>query len=314
MKIVILDGDTISPAKWEFDQFEEFGEVTVYSRTPDELVAERIGNAEFVCTDGSKINKEVIDQCPNLKWIGVIATGYDNVDVKYAKQMGITVSNAPAYATQAVSQHSFALLFCLCHHLKRYSEAVCDGRWSDSYWEYPIIELKDKTIGIFGFGEIAKNSAKIAEALGLNVLICASHTDPLFETQSIHFATQETLFEKADIISLHCPLNNHNIGLINSESIDRMKDGVIIINTARGALINEHDLRDALINGKVAGAGLDVLVEEPPTKSNALIGLNNCIITPHVGWNSLNARERLVEITIENLRAYLEGKPINCIG
>lgn len=314
MKIVILDGDTISPGIWKYDRLEEFGEVIAYRRTSCGLVAERIGDAELVCTDSSKIDKEVLDRCTGLKWIGVMATGYDKVDVKYAREKGITVCNAPAYATQTVSQHSFALLFHLCHHLKAYSEAVREGRWNASFWEYPIMELKGKTMGIFGFGEIAKNSAKIAEALGMNVLICTEHPDSSFETPGIHFAGKAGVFEKADIINLHCPLREDNRGFVNRESIARMKDGVIIINTARGALINENDLAEALTSGKVAGAGLDVLSEEPAVESNPLTGLRNCIVTPHIGWNSREAGERLIEITINNLRAYLRGEPINCVN
>lgn len=314
MKVVILDGDTISPGIWKYDRFEEFGEVTAYRSTPRELVAERIGGAELVCTDGSIIDKEILDRCTGLKWIGIMATGYDKVDVKYAKEKGIIVCNSPAYATQPVSQHSFALLFHLCHHLEAYTEAVREGRWSVSFWEYPIMELKGKTMGIFGFGEIAKNSAKIAEALGMNVLICTEHPDPSFETPNVRFDGKAGVFEKADIINLHCPLREDNRGFINRESIAHMKDGVIIINTARGALINEQDLAEALASGKVAGAGLDVLANEPAAENNPLTGLRNCIITPHIGWNSREARERLTEIMIDNLRAYLKGEPINCVN
>ncbi|MDD2189707.1 MAG: D-2-hydroxyacid dehydrogenase [Eubacteriales bacterium] len=314
MKIVILDGDTISPGIWKYDQFEEFGEVTAYRSTPPELVAERIGDAEFVCTDGSQIDKEVLDKCTCLKWIGVVATGYDKVDAAYAREKGIVVCNAPAYATQSVSQHSFALLFHLCHHLKAYSEAVREGRWNAFFWEYPIIELKGKTMGIFGFGEIAKNSAKIAGALGMNVLISTGHPDFSFETPNIKFAEKADVLEKADIINLHCPLREDNFRFINRDSIARMKDGVILINTARGALINEDDLAEALTNGKVAAAGLDVLSEEPSTGDNPLIGLNNCIVTPHIGYNSAEAREKLIEITINNLKGFLRGEFLNRVN
>lgn len=318
MKIVILDADTISPGVLKYDEFEKYGEVIAYKSTPKELVAERIGDAKYVCTDGSFIGKEVMDQCTRLKWIGVMATGYDRVDVDYAKQKGIVVCNAPAYASQVVSQHAFSLLFFLCNHLKEYSEAVYEGNWITSpnfaYWKYPIMELYGKTIGIFGFGGIAKHSAKIAEAFGLNVLMNANHTDKSYETSKIQFAERDTLFKKADIVFLHCPLNESNRNLINKESIALMKDGVIIINTARGALINENDLANALITGKVAGVGLDVLAEESPVIHNQLIGMKNCIITPHIAWNSQEARERLVEITINNLSAFLRGDLLNCVN
>lgn len=314
MKIVILDGDSISPGVWKIDRFDEFGTVIAYGRTPDEMAAERIGDAEMAVTDGTKIGREVLDRCGGLKWIGILATGYDNVDVKYAGEKGITVCNSPGYATQSVSQHSFALLFHLCHHLKAYSGEVLEGRWNTSFWDYPIMELKGKTMGIFGFGEIAKTSAKIAEALGINILISSGHADPSFETQGIRFAGKEEIFEKADIINLHCPLREDNTGFINRDSISRMKDGVIIINTARGALVNEKDLAEALTSGKVAGAGLDVLAEEPAADSNPLPGVKNCIITPHIGWNSREARERVVEITVNNLKAYLRGELINCVN
>lgn len=314
MKIVILDGETISPGLGKYDQFAAFGEVIAYGSTPNPLVAERIGDAAFVCTDGSKIDSTVIDQCPELKWIGVMATGYDRVDVNYARAKGITVCNAPAYATSSVSQHAFALLFSLCHHLPTYSAAVGEGKWKDSFWKYPIVELQGKTMGIFGFGEIAKRSAKIAEALGLTVLICTDHPDQSFTTPAIRFAGKEDLFAQADIINLHCPLRHENRGFIDQEAFAKMKDGVIIINTARGALINENDLAEALASGKVSGAGLDVLAEEPAAKNNPLIGRPNCIITPHIGWNSQEARERLIETTIENLKAYLTGGRRNCVN
>lgn len=314
MKIVILDGDTISPGSWENDWFDEFGEVIAYPRTPDEMTAERIGGAEFVCTDSTKIGREVLDRCAGLKWIGIMATGYDRVDVNYAREKGITVCNCPAYATHPVSQHAFALLLHLCDHLKAYSDEVTEGRWSSALREYPIIELKDKTMGIFGFGEIAKNSAKIAEAFGMNVLVSTKHPDSSFESPGIRFAGKDAIFERSDIINLHCPLRNDNLGFINRESIGRMKDGVIIINTARGALINEKDLAEALQSGKVAAAGLDVLTKEPAGSGNPLTELKNCIITPHIGWNSEEARKRLLEITIANLKAYLKGKPINRVN
>ncbi|HWQ77360.1 MAG TPA: D-2-hydroxyacid dehydrogenase [Anaerovoracaceae bacterium] len=314
MKIVILDGDSISPGIWKNDRFDEFGEVTAYGRTPDEVAAARIGDAELAVTDGTKIGRETLDRCTNLKWIGVLATGYDNVDVKYAREKGIAVCNSPGYATQSVAQHSFALLFHLCHHLSTYSEEVLAGMWSTSFWSYPIIELKGKTMGIFGFGDIARTSAKIAEALGLNVLISTGHPDCSLETPAVRFAEKDEVFEEADIINLHCPLREDNAGFINRDSIAKMKDGVILINTARGALINETDLAEALKSGKVAGAGLDVLAAEPAVSGNPLVGLKNCIITPHIGWNSKEARDRVLEITVNNLRAFLKGKLLNCVN
>jgi len=314
MRIVILDGDIICPGVWSNHSFDEFGEVIVYGRTPDEQVAERIGGAELVVTESAKIGKEVLDRCTGLKWIGVLGTGYDHVDVKYAGEKGITVCNCPGYSTQSVAQHSFALLFSLCHHLSKFSEEVLAGRWSAASRDYPIIELKGKTMGIFGFGDIAKTSAKIAEALGLSVLICTGHPDASFETETIRFAGRDEVFEKADIISLHCPLREDNAGFINRESIARMKDGVILINTARGRLINEQDLAEALKSGKVAGAGLDVLAAEPADPGNPLIGLKNCIITPHIAWNSNEARKKVVEITVDNLRAFLRGERLNRVN
>lgn len=314
MKLVILDGDTISPGVWKYDQFNIFGEVIAYRRTSAELVAERIGDAELVCADSSIIDREVIDKCNKLRWIGIMATGYDRVDVKYAREKGITVCNAPLYATETVSQHAFALLFYLCHHLNTYGEVVRNGKWQTSFWAYPIIELKEKTMGIFGFGGIAKHSAKLAEALGMTVLICTSHPDRSFVTSNIRFARKEELFEQADIINLHCPLREDNVGFIDGEAIASMKDGVIIINTARGALINEEDLAEALKNGKVASAGLDVLAEEPAVEHHPLVGMENCMITPHIGWNSKEARERLLEITLSNLKAYLKGQRLNCVN
>jgi glycerate dehydrogenase len=314
MKIVILDGDCISPGVWKNDRFDEFGEVIVYGRTPDELAAEYIGDAELAVTDGTKIGRETLDRCTNLKWIGELGTGYDNVDVKYARKKGVAVCNCPGYATRSVSQHSFALLFHLCHHLSFYHEEVLAGRWNARFWDYPIMEFPGKTMGIFGFGDIAKTSAKTAEALGLSVLISTGHPDPSFETPGIHFAGKDEIFEKADIINLHCPLREDNAGFINRDSIAKMKNGVILINTGRGGLINEKDLAEALISGKVAGVGLDVLATEPSTDGNPLPGLKNCIITPHIGWNSKEVREKIVDITVNNLRAFLKGEALNRVN
>jgi glycerate dehydrogenase len=314
MKIVILDGDTVGADARESSRFAEFGEVTVYDRTPDGLAAKRIGGAEFALTDGTKIDRETLDRCPNLKWIGVLGTGYDSVDVKYARGKGIPVCNVPGYATQSVAEHSFALLFHLCHHLSTYSEEVPAGRRSASFRDYSILKLRGKTIGIFGFGDIAKASVKIAEALDMNVLISTRHPDPSFETGGVRFAGKDEIYETADVISLHCPLRDDNAGFINRDSIAKMKNGVILINTARGALVNEQDLADALKSGKVAGAGLDVLAAEPAAPGNPLMGLKNCVITPHIGWYSKEAKARLIEITVNNLRSFLSGELLNCVN
>lgn len=318
MKIVILDGYTINPGDLSWSELEKHGELTVYERTPGELIASRIGNAEIVMTSKCVLSAEVLSQCPNLKYIGILATGINMVDLAYATGRGIHITNIPAYSTDSVVQFTFALLLEICNQAGLHNEAVHSGKWQSSedfcFRLTPQIELAGKTLGIVGFGNIGKRVVKMAEAFGMKVLIASSYPDPAFETNAISFTSLGELLASSDIVSLHCPLTEDNRGFINRDTIAKMKDGVVLLNTSRGPLINEEDLAQALKSGKVYAAGLDVLSVEPPDKSNPLIGLSNCIITPHIAWITRESRVRLIETAVSNLESWLAGKPVNCVN
>lgn len=306
MKIVVLDGYTVNPNKDGWDELKEAGEVVAYDRTKPEEIIPRIKDADYIFTDKCIIDRHVIDSCPHLKWIGVLATGYNIVDTVYAKEKGIPVANVPAYSTMAVAQHTFALLLQICHHIREHADSVTAGKWQHCpdfcYWDYPLKDLAGKTMGIFGFGNIGRRVARIAEAFGMKVLISSNYPDPDFTNESIRFVKdQDEIFAGADVISLHCPLTEKNEGLINAQNIAKMKDGVILLNTARGKLVREQELADALKSGKVGAAGIDVLAEEPPVNGSPLIGLENCVLTPHIAWSSEAARRELYEVACSNL-------------
>lgn len=319
MKIVILDGYTENPGDLSWEAMAELGELVVYDRTPADLVVERIGDAEIIFSNKTVISEEIMEQCPNIRFIGVLATGYNVIDIKAAKQRGIVVSNIPAYGTEAVSQFTIALLLELCHHIGAHSDSVKRGDWTNCedfcYWNYPLIELAGKAIGIIGFGKIGRGTAKIAQALGMEVL--AYNPSPIPEEQrsgGTRQVTLEELLSSADVISLHCPLFPDTQGIINKDTISKMKDGVLIINDSRGPLIVEEDLRDALISGKVAGAAVDVVSAEPIRRDNPLLDAPNIIITPHIAWAPKEARQRLMNIAVDNLKAFLKGTPINRVS
>lgn len=318
MKIVILDGYTINPGDLSWSRLEQYGDLRVFERTPQELVPSRIGDADVVFASKCLLTAEVLSQCPNVRWIGVLATGYNMVDLAYASSHNIPVTNIPVYSTESVAQFTFSLLLEICNQVKVHSDAVNAGKWQTSadfcFTLTPQIELSGKTMGIVGYGSIGKAVAKIAEAMGMKVLISSRYPDPAFETERISFAAQDELFASSDIISLHCPLTENNKGFINKDTIARMKDGVILLNTSRGPLINDNDLASALASGKVAAAGLDVLTVEPPREGSPLIGLTNCFITPHMAWSTKEARSRLIDIAVSNLEAWLAGENINCVN
>jgi glycerate dehydrogenase len=299
MKIVILDGGTIDPGlSWA--GLQAYGSVTAYAKTPPELVIERIGNAEAIFVSKVIINKDVLSQCPNLKFVGVMATGYNNVEMKDCKEFGIAVCNIPAYSTDAVAQHTFALILEIANQVAMHNDSVKSGEWHASeffcYWKSPVLLLRSMSLGIIGYGNIGKKVASIAEAFGMKVNIY-SH-DPAATI-------------KSDIISLHCPATDENKGFVNKEFISGMKDGAIVINTARGILINEADLAQALISGKLAAAGLDVLASEPATEDNPLIPLKNCFITPHMCWSASELRQIIIDGCISNLQSFVEGRDLN---
>lgn len=318
MKIVVLDGYTLNPGDISWEGLEALGEVTVYDRTKEEDVIARIGDADVVYTNKTPVTRETLEACDNVKFIGVLATGYNIVDIDAAKEKGIPVSNIPTYGTAAVSQFAIALLLELCHHIGAHSDAVKAGEWTNNpdwcFWKYPLVELAGKTMGIIGFGRIGQDTAKIAQALGMKVLAYDAYQNPELESETCHYADLDTLLGQSDVISLHCPLFPSTEGIINKANIAKMKDGVMIINDSRGPLIVEKDLREALDSGKVAGAALDVVSTEPIQADNPLFGAKNVILTPHIAWAPKESRQRLMDIAVANLKAYVDGAPQNVVN
>lgn len=317
MKIVVLDGYTENPGDLSWDALGALGELVVYDRTPADMVEERIGDAEAVLTNKVVISEAVMAACPAMKYIGVLATGYNVVDIKAAAQRNITVTNIPTYGTDAVGQFAIALLLEICHHIGHHDKTVHGGRWENCedwcYWDYPLIELSGKTMGIIGFGRIGQMTGKIAGALGMKVLACDAYQSESGK-QLAEYVDMDRLFGESDVIALHCPLTPDTEGLIDRESIEKMKDGVIILNNSRGPLINEQDLADALRSKKVYAAGLDVVSTEPIRGDNPLLSAPGCIITPHMSWAARESRKRLMDIAVHNLSKFLEGDPVNVIN
>ena len=320
MKIVVLDGYTENPGDLSWDALAQLGELTVYDRTDPQdeaLIIARMAGAELVFTNKTPITRAAIDACPRLRFIGILATGYNVVDCAYAREKGIPVSNVPAYGTASVSQFSIALLLELCHHIGHHDRAVHEGRWERCadwcFWDYPLIELAGKTMGIIGFGRIGQAEGRVARALGMRVLAHDLHpTDAGRELAE--YVDLDTLYARADVISLHCNLTPENTGMICKASIEKMKDGVLIVNNARGPLINEADLAAALGSGKVAGAALDVVSTEPIRSDNPLLHAKNCILTPHISWAPIESRQRIMDCTVENAKAFLNGTPTNVVN
>ena len=320
MKIVVLDGYTENPGDLSWSGLEAFGDLVVYDRTPltdAREILRRVGDAEIVLTNKTPLTQEIIEKAPNLKFISMLSTGYNVVDIAAARAKNIPVSNIPTYGTAAVGQFAFALLLEICHHVGRHSDAVREGRWENCedwcFWDYPLIELANKTIGILGLGRIGKTTAKIARAMGMNVLAYDTFRDE--EGRSLaEYVTLDELLAGADVIALHCPLFAETEGIINKENINKMKDGVIIINNSRGQLVVEQDLADALNSGKVYAAGLDVVSSEPIAGSNPLLKAKNCNITPHISWAPKESRQRLMDVAVANVKSYLDGTPINVVN
>ncbi|MBC8768521.1 D-2-hydroxyacid dehydrogenase [Arenibacter sp. BSSL-BM3] len=320
MKIVILDGYTLNPGDLSWEKLKDFGELTVYDRTEydNDKIIETIGSAEIVFTNKTPLPKEILKKVPSLKYIGVLATGFNVVDVDTAKELGIVVTNVPSYGTTAVAQMTMALLLEMCHHVGEHNRAVKQGEWSKSkdfcFWNYPLIELDGKTMGIIGFGRIGQATAKLAQAFGMNILTAGSSKKPELETSNCKQVDMDELFANSDVISLHCPLTPETEGIINAGNISKMKDGVMLINTSRGQLIVEKDLKEALDSGKISGAAVDVVSKEPIDKDNELLKAENCIITPHIAWAPKESRSRLLNTALENLEAFLKGKPVNVVN
>lgn len=319
MKLVVLDGYTENPGDLSWGALRRFGELTVYERTSDDQseVAERIKGADIVVANKTPIRAEVINSAGALKYITILATGYDIVDVAAARARGIPVSNVPSYGTAAVAQFAIAMLLEICHHVAHHSETVHAGRWENCadwcYWDYPLIELAGKTMGIIGFGRIGQQTGRIAKALGMHILATGSRpTDAGREIAD--YVELDELLARSDVISLHCPLFPSTRGIISRENIARMKDGVILLNNSRGALVDEQALADALNSGKVYAAGLDVVSTEPIRGDNPLLKAKNCFITPHISWAPKEARERIMDCTVKNIEAFLDGKPVNVVN
>jgi glycerate dehydrogenase len=320
MKIVILDGYAENPGDLSWQELEKLGELTVFDRTSltdrTEVIS-HIGEAEIVFTNKTPIDAETIKTCPNIQYIGVLATGYNVVDIDAARTYNIPVCNIPTYGTASVGQFAIALLLEICHHVGHHDKAVHDGRWANNpdwcFWDYPLIELADKVLGIIGFGRIGQTTGKIAKAMGMQIIAYDEYLNDLGKEIAV-YVTLDELFMKSDVIALHCPLFPSTQGIINKSNINKMKDGVIIINNSRGALVVEEDLADALSSGKIFAAGLDVVSTEPIKSDNVLLKAPNCIITPHISWAPKESRQRLMDVAVNNLKAFIDGKVVNRVN
>lgn len=318
MDIVVLDGYTLNPGDLNWKSFETIGNITVYDRTPREIIVERAKEADILLTNKVPLTAEIIAQLPKLRYIGVLATGYNVIDLEATKKNSIIVTNIPNYGTSSVAQHVFALLLELCNRVQLHSDAVFDGEWSRgedfTFSKSPLIELEGKVLGIVGFGTIGQQTAQIGAAFGMKIKTIDRGKRLSKLPFPVSYVKQSKLFEQSDVISLNCPLTPETEGIINRKNISYMKSSAFLINTARGGLIVEEELANALNKGEIAGAGLDVLLKEPPSKKNPLLSADNCLITPHIAWATKEARTRLMGIAFENLQAFLDGEEKNVIN
>ena len=317
MKLINLDASALNPGDLSWDVLNQFGQVTLYQKTESEEEAiSRIGDHEIVLTNKVPITESLLAACPNIKLICIQATGYNIVDTAACAKRGIPVCNVPDYGTAAVAQFTMALMLELCHRVGLHDTVVHEGKWCRSktfcFWDTPQMELGGKTLGIIGFGRIGQATAKLARAFGMQVIACSrtrKDTDP-----DVEYVDMDTLLARSDFVSLHCPLFAENTKMVNAEFISRMKDGAFLINTARGGLLDEQAVADALAAGKLAGAAVDVVTEEPMKTYNPLLNCPNCIITPHIAWAPKESRQRLLDCCVENIRAFLRGKPQNVVN
>lgn len=318
MKIVVLDGYTLNPGDLSWEGLKGFGTVIIYDRTPYDKILERSKDAEILLTNKTPLNDDILNSLPSLRYIGVLATGYNIIDIEAAKKRGITVSNVPSYSTLSVAQLTFALLLELCFHVQKHSESVFDGKWADSkdfsYRNFPLVELAGKTIGIIGFGNIGRNVADISTAFGMNVIGFSRSQTNQSHRNNFKWVSIDELFEHADVVSVHCPLVPETKGLVNLKYLRKMKKSAFFLNTSRGPVVVEEDLAYALNYDLIAGAGIDVLSSEPPSGENPLLKAKNCIITPHIAWATREARIRLMDITISNLSGFLNNMPVNVVS
>ena len=317
MKIVVLEGNAVNPGDLSWEVLNQFGKVTVYERTAPSEAAMRIGDAEIVLINKTPITAQLLDACPSVRLICVQATGYNVVDCQAARERGGLVCNVPAYGTNAVAQFTFSLLLELCNRVGHHDQTVHQGKWCDCaefcYWETPQMELSGKTLGIVGFGRIGRAVGAIANAFGMKVL--AYNRSRCTDGEAIgQYVDLDTLLASSDIISLHCPLTAENTGMINAATLAKMKDRAILLNTARGSLLNEQDVADALRSGKLRGAAVDVVSREPMVRDNPLLTAPNCIITPHMAWTPIESRQRIIDCTVSSIRGFLEGKPVNTVN
>ena len=315
MKIVVLDGYALNPGDLSWEGLKQLGDLEIYDRTDTAQILNRAKYADLVLTNKTLLSSESLRQLPKLKYIGVLATGYNCVDVQTAKELGIAVTNIPSYGTASVAQFVFALLLELCHNVKQHHYAVANGQWATSrdwtFWLTPLIELEGKVMGIVGLGRIGRHVARVAIAFGMHVI--ATDQVPIAEP-GVQATTLEKLLVESDVVSLHCPLFPETLGLINRERLATMKSSAFLINTSRGPLIIDEDLADALNQGVIAGAGLDVLSMEPPMRDNALLKSRNCIVTPHIAWATKEARSRLMNIAVKNVEGFLLKQPVNVVN
>ncbi len=317
MKIVVLDGYSMNPGDLSWDDLKSIGSCAIYDRTASSLVLDRAKDAEIILTNKVVINRNIIESLPRLRYIGVLATGYNVVDTTAAKERGIVVTNAPDYSTMSVAQLTFAFLLEFTHNVGKHSESIKSGEWCKStdfcYWKAPLIELCGLTFGIIGYGKIGQKVANIAKSFGMEVIAFSPRLKSK-EVREVKFAEIDEVFSKSDVVSLHCPLTPQTERLVNKERLSLMKSNAFLINTGRGGLVDEQALADALNSERIAGAGVDVLSTEPPLPDNPLLKAKNIFITPHIGWATKAARERLMKIVVENIRSFILGKPQNVVN
>lgn len=318
LKIVVLDSYALNPGDLSWDWLTALGECEIYDRTPAEKIDERCDGADIILTNKTPLNRETLEKLDNLKYIALLSTGYNIVDCECAKELGVPVSNIPAYSTNAVAQLTFSLILEITNAVGLHSESVKNGEWTACsdfcYWKTPLTELCGKTLGIVGFGQIGQAVADIAEAFKMDIIAVSGHETDQSHRKNFRWVDMDTLAKTSDIISFHCPLNEKTAGLVNEEFLNKCKDGAIIINTSRGPVVDDKALANALNSGKIRGAGLDVLTVEPPKADNPLLTAKNCFITPHIAWAGFETRERLMTILRENVLAYLNGKPQNVVN
>lgn len=318
LKTVILDAFTTNPGDLSWDWLSQYGEIEIYERTPYDKIAQRTEYADIVITNKTPLPKEIIENMKKVRFIALLSTGYNVVDCEYAKQRGIPVSNIPSYSTMAVAQLVFAFISEFCCGVAMHSQDVKSGGWSRCpdfcYWKQPLIELYGKTIGIVGFGKIGRAVADIAEAYKMNIIAASGHETDQSGRKNFEWVSLDELARRSDFITLHCPLTAQTEKMINAEFLAKCKSSAFVINTSRGAVVDEYALAQALNSGKIAGAAADVLSSEPPEESNPLLSAKNCLITPHIAWAGFETRQRLMTVLQENFRAFFDGKPQNVVN